>query len=89
VAVRQVANYVVGTSYVEVISPSMTVKKNPGPRTTVPRYPPYLLSRQIAALKKLNEVSGAPVQWHIRKAIDEYLANLKKKKSGRKHRAPL
>jgi hypothetical protein len=65
----------------------MPVKKSSS--TIVRRYPPYLLARQIAALKKLNEVTGVPVQFQIRQAIDEYLANLKKKTAGRKRRSPI
>ena len=53
----------------------MTAKKNP-----VSRYPPYLLARQIAALKKLSDDTGALVQYHIRKAIDEYLERKKRRK---------
>jgi predicted DNA-binding protein len=53
----------------------MTAKKKP-----VNRYPPYLLARQIAALKKLSDETGAPVMYYIRKAIDEYLARQKRKK---------
>ena len=51
----------------------------------VNRYPPYLLARQIAALKKLSDDTGTPVQLFIRKAVDEYLARqkTKKKKPGR------
>ena len=57
----------------------MTAKKNP-----VNRYPPYLLARQIAALKRLSDDTGKPVMHHIRVAIDEYLGTpkRKKKKSG-------
>jgi hypothetical protein len=54
---------------------SMTTGKN-----TVNRYPPYLLARQIAALKKLSDDTETPVQHYIRKAIDEFLERLKKKK---------
>ena len=53
----------------------MTAKKNP-----VNRYPPYLLARQIAALKKLSDDSGTSVMYCIREAIDEYLVRRKKKK---------
>ena len=53
----------------------MIAKKNP-----VNRYPPYLLARQIAALKKLSDDTGALVQYHIRKAIDEYLERKKRRK---------
>jgi hypothetical protein len=53
----------------------MTAKKNP-----VNRYPPYLLARQIAALKRLSDDSGAPVMYYIRQAIDEYLEKRKRKK---------
>jgi len=53
----------------------MTAKKNP-----VNRYPPYLLARQIAALKRLSDDTGTPVMHHIREAIDEYLGRQKRKK---------
>ena len=46
----------------------MAAKRNP-----VRRYPPYLFARQIAALKKLSDDTGTPVQSYIRKAIDEFL----------------
>jgi hypothetical protein len=49
-------------------------------KSTVNRYPPYVLARQIAALKKLSDDSGTPVQSYIRLAIDEYLERQKKKK---------
>jgi hypothetical protein len=39
-----------------------------------------VLARQIAALKKLSDDSGTPVQSYIRLAIDEYLDRQKKKK---------
>jgi len=57
----------------------MTAKKDP-----VNRYPPYLLARQIAALKRLSDDTGTPVMYHIREAVDEYLDRRikKKKKSG-------
>jgi hypothetical protein len=60
----------------------MAAKKNRSPQT-VRRYPPYLLARQIAALRKLSEDSGTPVQYHIRWAVDEYLEREKKKKRAR------
>jgi hypothetical protein len=47
------------------------------------RYPPYLLARQIAALKRLSDDTGTPVQHLIRLAIDEYLDRLKKTKRAR------
>jgi hypothetical protein len=50
----------------------MAIKKIP-----VNRYPPYLLARQIAALKKIADDSGTLVQFHIRTAVDEYLARQK------------
>ncbi len=53
----------------------MTAKKNP-----VRRYPPYLFARQIAALKKLSDDTGTPVQSYIREAIDEFLERQKKPK---------
>jgi hypothetical protein len=57
----------------------MTAKKTP-----VNRYPPYLLARQIAALKKLSDDTGAPVQQYIRTAVDEYLERRKKKRKKKK-----
>jgi hypothetical protein len=57
----------------------MTAKKRPG-REIVKRYPPYLLARQIAALKRLSDDTETPVQYHIRQAIDEYLERRKKPK---------
>jgi predicted DNA-binding protein len=53
----------------------MAARKKP-----VNRYPPYLLARQIAALKKLSEDTGETVMYYIRKAIDEYLARQKGKR---------
>ncbi len=53
----------------------MTAKKS-----RVNRYPPYLLARQIAALKKLSDDTETPVQHYIRKAVDEYLERQKRKK---------
>ncbi len=47
------------------------------------RYPPYLLARQIAALKRLSDDTEMPVQSHIRQAIDEYLERRKKTRRGR------
>jgi hypothetical protein len=58
----------------------MAAKKNP-----VNRYPPYLLARQIAALKRLSDDTGALVQYHIRKAIDEYLERQKRKRKKPSH----
>jgi predicted DNA-binding protein len=58
----------------------MTAKKNPANR-----YPPYLLARQIAALKKLSDDTGASVMHYVRKAIDEYLAKQKRKKKKPRH----
>jgi hypothetical protein len=49
------------------------------------RYPPYLLARQIAALKRLSDDTETPVQHLIRFAIDEYLdkrKNIKRSRSG-------
>ena len=60
----------------------MAAKKRPGPQIAK-RYPPYLLARQIAALKKLSDDTETPVQYHIREAIDEYLERRKKTKRGR------
>ncbi|HEY2662941.1 MAG TPA: hypothetical protein VGI47_01275 [Candidatus Binataceae bacterium] len=52
-------------------------------KKTVNRYPPYLLARQIAALKKLSDDTDRPVQAYIRQAVDEFLErrNKRKKKS--------
>jgi predicted DNA-binding protein len=47
------------------------------------RYPPYLLARQIAALRGLSDDTGTPVQYLIRQAIDEYLERRIKAKRGR------
>jgi hypothetical protein len=47
------------------------------------RYPPYLLARQISALKRLSDDTEMPLQSHIRQAIDEYLERRKKTKRGR------
>jgi hypothetical protein len=58
----------------------MKAKKNP-----VNLYPPYLLARQIAALKKLSDETGTPVMHHIRKAIDEYLERQKRKRKKPSH----
>jgi hypothetical protein len=55
----------------------MAAKKSPGPQIAK-RYPPYLLARQIAALKKLSDDTEKPVQHHIRQAIDEYLQRQRK-----------
>jgi predicted transcriptional regulator len=53
----------------------MTAKKQ-----IAKRYPPYVLARQIAALKSLSDATETPVQYLIRKAIDEYLERQKKTK---------
>lgn len=53
----------------------MTAKKQ-----IAKRYPPYVLARQIAALKGLSDATETPVQYLIRKAIDEYLERQKKTK---------
>ena len=60
----------------------MAAKKRPA-QQIAKRYPPYLLARQIAALNKLSDDTETPVQHHIRQAIDEYLARLKKTKRSR------
>jgi predicted transcriptional regulator len=49
-------------------------------KKTVNRYPPYLLARQIAALKRLSDDTDKPVQAIIRQAIDEFLARRNKRK---------
>jgi hypothetical protein len=53
-------------------------------RKIVNRYPPYLLARQIAALKKLSDDTETPVQAYIRQAIDEFL----QKRNKRKRKSP-
>jgi hypothetical protein len=59
----------------------MAAKKTQG---QIPkRYPPYLLARQIAALKRLSDDTETPVQFHIRQAIDEYLERRKTTRRGR------
>ena len=60
----------------------MADKKTAG-QQVAKRYPPYLLARQIAALKRLSDDTETPVQYHIRQAIDEYLERRKKAKRGR------
>jgi hypothetical protein len=60
----------------------MAVKKGAG-QQIAKRYPPYLLARQIAALKRLSDDTETPVQHHIRQAIDEYLQRRKKPRRGR------
>jgi hypothetical protein len=55
----------------------MAAKKGAGEQIAR-RYPPYLLARQIAALKKLSDDTETPVQLHIREAVDEYLERRKK-----------
>jgi hypothetical protein len=57
----------------------MAAKKQSN-RQIAKRYPPYLLARQIAALKKLSEDTDTPVQELIRQSIDEYLERRKKPK---------
>jgi len=37
----------------------------------------YLKPEQVAALKKLSEQTGAPVQHFVRLALDEFLAKKK------------
>jgi predicted DNA-binding protein len=60
----------------------MTARKRTG-QQIAKRYPPYLLARQIAALKNLSDDTETPVQHLIRQAIDEYLERRKKTKRGR------
>jgi len=60
----------------------MAAKKSSG-QQIAKRCPPYLLARQIAALKRLSDDTETPVQSHIRQAIDEYLERRKKTKRGR------
>jgi hypothetical protein len=63
----------------------MAAKKSPS-QQIAKRYPPYLLARQIAALKKLSDDTETPVQHHIRQAVDEYLD--RRKKTRRRRAAP-
>jgi hypothetical protein len=60
----------------------MAAKKSPA-QQIAKRYPPYLLARQIAALKRISDDTEKPVQHLIRQAIDEYLERRKKAKRGR------
>ncbi len=60
----------------------MATKKTPG-APVAKRYPPYLLARQIAALRQLSDDTDTPVQLIIRLAIDEYLKRVRKTKRGR------
>jgi hypothetical protein len=60
----------------------MAAKKRSGSQIAK-RYPPYLLSRQIAALKKISDDTDIPVQFLIRQAIDEFLERRKTTKRGR------
>lgn len=60
----------------------MAAKKSPA-QQIAKRYPPYLLARQIAALKRLSDDTDTPVQHHIRQAIDEYLERRKRTRRGR------
>ena len=39
----------------------------------------YLTSKQKVELEKLSERTGAPVAWHVRKALDEYLQRQKER----------
>ncbi len=55
----------------------MAAKKSPR-QQIARRYPPYLLARQIAALKKVSDDTETPVQYLIRQAVDEYLERRKK-----------
>ena len=40
----------------------------------------FLESDQHAALKRLRDASGAPMNWHIREAVFQYLARQKQRK---------
>ena len=60
----------------------MATKKTPGSQVAK-RYPPYLLARQIAALKQLSDSTDTPVQFLIRQAIDEFLKRRRKTKRSR------
>jgi hypothetical protein len=62
--------------------PVMTAKKRSG-QQIAKRYPPYLLARQIAALKKLSDDTETPVQFLIRQAIDAFLETRRTTKRGR------
>ena len=60
----------------------MTPTKTAG-LSVAKRYPPYLLARQIAALKRLSDDTETSVQQLIRQAIDEYLERRRKPKRRR------
>ena len=60
----------------------MAAKKNTAQQIPK-RYPPYLLARQIAALKKISDDTETPVQYLIRQAVDEFLVHRKKRRSSR------
>jgi hypothetical protein len=60
----------------------MAMKKSANP-SVARRYPPYLLARQIAALKNITESDATPVQQLIRQAIDEFLERREKPKRRR------
>ena len=60
----------------------MAAKKRASPEIAR-RYPPYLLARQIAALKRLSEDGETPVHHLIREAVDEYLERRKKPRRAR------
>lgn len=40
----------------------------------------FLETDQHAALKRLSEASGAPMNWHIREAVSQYLTRLQRRK---------
>ena len=56
--------------------PIMTTERKP-PKT---RLLVFLETRQHAALKRLSETSGAPMNWHIREAVSSYLARQNRRK---------
>jgi hypothetical protein len=56
-----------------VISPGMTV-------ANVKQVACYLTPTQIKALKKLSAASGAPMQYYLRLAVDDFIKKQKKKK---------
>lgn len=57
----------------------MAAKKSRPSQSVAKRYPPYLLARQIAALKRLSDDTGTPVQQYIRLAVDDYLERQKRR----------
>jgi predicted transcriptional regulator len=50
----------------------------------MPRRSILFLDKQLADLNKLAEKSDRSVNWHVRKAVDEYLARGTKQRKGKK-----